>query len=257
MLRKNLAICAVSFSLLSACSQVGTPTCTGGIDLVAEGVLTVAADYSYPPFAFRSADNDLIGFEVDVARAVAGRMKLEPKFVNRGSGQLISGALAHRHDLAASGLRPTANLRKTMCVSDGFLRADLGVLVRSPNPSEIDTVAALAGSKVGVASGTPAADWASDELRSSTLVELPALDDLLSGLRQKELDAAIVDHAFGRFTAKASGEFVLPVRIAQGTNFVFVAAPDRAGLIEGVNSALAGLRAAGKLGELERKWFGD
>ena len=51
--------------------------------LVQSGRMTVATDYSYPPFAFRAPDGDLVGFDVDIAKAVADEMKLEATFVNR------------------------------------------------------------------------------------------------------------------------------------------------------------------------------
>ncbi len=250
--------CCAAFLLVipMACSEEVQAACSGGIELIANGALTVAADYSYPPFAFRGPEGDLIGYDVDVIEAIAKEMKLKTRFVNRGAGQLVAGALAHRHDVAASGLRSTSALRREMCVTSGYLDADLGVLVPAPNPLEIDTVSALADKTVGVLERSEGEIWARQRLASSTLASLPTTDDLLTGVRQGELDAVVADHIVVRFAARESKDFRVSLKIPTEESYAFVAAPNNAGLVAGMNRAIATLRRTGVLKRTERKWLG-
>lgn len=251
-------LCALVFVPIVACSSDQESHCGGNeIRLTTPGKLTVAADYSYPPFAFRSPENDLIGFEVDVAKAVAAELELEATFVNRGTGALITGLIAHRHDVAASGFRDSAQLRGEACPSVPFLAADLGVLVWQTNPNEISSVDDLGGRNVSVLDGSDAEDWALENLDSSTITSLPTTDDLLTALQQGSSDAVVADLPFARFSAMESDAFRVAATASTGDDYVLVGALDNGPLVEGVDAAIGRLRKNGKLTQIEKKWFGS
>jgi ABC-type amino acid transport substrate-binding protein len=244
--------------LAGACSPKAEAICSGDdVRLTTTGKLTVAADYSYPPFAFRDPDNNLVGFDVDVAKAVAKDMKLEPAFVNRGTGALVTGLIAHRHDLAASGLRLSETLEDEACPSAPYLDASFGVLVWETNPFEIDAVKDLDGRTVAVLDGSDAEDWAIAHLKSSTLASLPATDDLLTSLQQGRADAVVADLPFVRFSARQSPAFAFVANISTDQSYVLVGAEDNGPLVLGVNHSLERLRKNGTLERLETKWFGE
>lgn len=221
------------------------------------GRLTVASDYSYPPFAFRSPDNDLVGFEVDLVRAVAEELELGATFVNRSAGSLVPGLLAHRHDVAASGLRPTETLAEQTCLSEPFLPADLGVLVPAANPHAIDAVRDLRGRTVALLDGSEAESWGLEHLGGSTVASLPATDDLLTALRQGRADAVVADLAFARFTQANSPDFLVAARIGTDSGYVLAVAHDNGPLMSGIDDALERLRDDGTLRQLETEWFGS
>lgn len=243
--------------IASSCRTPAEATCKGTeLRLAAPGKLTVAADYSYPPFAFRGTDGDLAGYEVELVEAVAKSMKLEATFVNRGAGSLVPGLLAHRHDLAASGLRAGADIEAQTCVSEPYLDADLGVLVPKANPQQIDAVDDLEGMTVAVLDGSQAERWTLERLGRTTVASLPATDDLLTALRQDRADAVVADLPFARFTQKNSTDFAVVAVANTEEGYAFLAAPDNAPLMRGINDALGRLRTNGTLRKLEKKWFG-
>ncbi len=218
--------------------------------------LTFATDFAFPPFALRSKKGDLVGFDVDVAKAAAKQMRLKVLFVNRGVGSLVPGALAHRHDLAGSGLRATPRLREEACVSAPYLDANLAVLVGSPAPPGIADASDLGDKRVGVLDGSRAADWAKENLSGSTVVPMPTTDDLLAAIRGRQVDAAVDELAIARFAAKQSRAFAVASRITTDEDFVFVTSPDNGELVRRVNAALARLERTGTLTKIQRKWFG-
>ncbi len=243
---------------LAGCRTQSESRCDGEeVRLTTPGKLTVAADYSYPPFAFRSRDNDLIGSEVDVAKAIAAELKLEAAFVNRGTGALITGLIAHRHDIAASGFRDSTRLQEEACPSAPYLAADLGVLVWETNPQAIASVDDLAGRKVSVLNDSDAEDWALDHLDSSTITSLPTTDDLLTALQQGSSDAVVADLPFARFSAQESDAFRVAATAGTGEDYVLVGAADNGPLMESVDAALGRLREKGTLRKIEEKWFGS
>jgi polar amino acid transport system substrate-binding protein len=251
-------LCALALiGTAAACSSRTETKCAGSdVRLVSSGKLTVAADYSYPPFAFRSRDNDLIGFDVDVAKVIAKELKLDATFVNRGAGAQIPGLIAHRHDIAISGLRVTPTVRDEACATEPYLDAGLGVLVWETNPQEIASIDDLDGMKVAVLDDSAAEDWALDHLDGVALTALAATDDLLSALQKGEVDAVIADLPFVRFSAKESPAFRHAATADTGGNYVIVGAEDNGPLVAGIDEAIERLRKNGTLRKLEEKWFG-
>lgn len=241
-----------------ACTPEARSTCTGtDVRLVSAGRLTVAADYSYPPFAFRGRDGDLVGFEVELVKLIAKEMKLEASFVNRGASALVTGVLAHSHDVSASGLRATDGLREQTCLSSSYLDADLGVLVAKTKREDIGGADDLGGRTVAVLDGSAAEDWGLENLDRSTLASLPTTDDLLTALRQDRADAVVADLPFARFSQMQSRDFTVAARLDTGEEYVFAAAPDNAPLVRGIDDAIARLQANGRLGKVRTKWFGS
>ena len=53
---------------------------------IKDGVLTVATEGTYAPFSFYNEKNELTGFDVDIARAVAGKLNLKIEFFRRAVG---------------------------------------------------------------------------------------------------------------------------------------------------------------------------
>lgn len=220
------------------------------------GTLTVATDVGFAPFAFREPDGDPTGFEIDLAHVLADRMKLDVLVLNRGTSELIPGLLAHRHDIALSAMRETAELRDEACVSSPYLDADLAVLTPRSDPHAIEDSSDLGGRTLAVVEGSRAEAWALDRLKDSTVASLPTTDDVLEAVSQKKAEAAVDELAVARFAAKESREFEVASTIDTDERFVIAAAPENGGLIDRVNAALAKLESTGDLSKLRKKWFG-
>jgi ABC-type amino acid transport substrate-binding protein len=232
-------------------------SCTGTEARLREsGELLLGADLAYPPFGFHPHGKDPVGLEVDVVRALAHDLKLELIVANRGSASLLPGLIAHRHDLAASALRDTEELRGEACVSAPYMDADLAILTPNPDPHDIGDAGGLDGRAVGVLDGSRAEEWVRSELRDSMLSVLPTTDDLLEALRARKVDAVVDEGVIARYSAKRSRAYAVAATIDTGESFVLAAAPDNGGLIANVNAALERFGARGGMAKLEEKWFG-
>lgn len=255
---RSVAHAIVVVLLASACGgERSGSVCTGSdIQLRQSGTLTVAADLSYPPFAYRNAKGDPVGFEVELLRIVARELKVKATFINRGSAALLPGLLTHRYDIAASGFRDTGELRGVACLSRPYLAADLAMLALSPPLHEVRGIGDLEGRNVGVLKHGRGASWARTNLPRSKIVTLPAPDDLLESLRSGRLDAVIDELAFARFAATRSAAFRVATRIETAEKYVFATAPDNGAMMAKIDQTLVRLRTARRLGRLELKWFG-
>lgn len=243
---------------LQGCARPPADGCSGTVvQLRRPETLTVGVDLSYAPFAFEDPDTgDPAGFEVDLAGAVAKKMGLELSLQSRTSAALIPGVLAHRHDLAASGLRDDERLRAEVCVSAPYLDADLGILVRRDNPLGIDGEGDLAGRTVGVVQGSEAEAWSLERLGETSSVRRYATpEDLLAGLPEGEIDAAVEDLPVARHVQTVTPELEVVHIVDRDSRYVFATAPDNGGLMRLVDDALRELRRDRTLPDLRKRWF--
>ncbi len=218
--------------------------------------LTVAADLTYPPFAYDRPGKIAAGFEADLVRAVAKELKMDVVIVNRATSALVPGLLGHRHDIAAAGLLDMDELREETCVSAPYLVADLALLVPSPDPLGVSEPGDLDGERVGVLRGSRAEDWAREHMGGSDIRTMPADADLIEALKERTIDGVVEELAVARYAVTQSKKLKVASVITTGRQYVMAAAPDNGALMKRIDRALARLEKNGKLAKIRTKWFG-
>ena len=102
--------------LLAMCLPYPSLASSPVLDRVVEtGVLRVAMSVDQPPFNVRSRDKSVVGFDVDLAKALAGAMQVDLEIVEIPFGDLLAGLIAGKADMVISGM--TITLERTREVS--------------------------------------------------------------------------------------------------------------------------------------------
>ena len=220
------------------------------------GTLTVAADLTYPPFAYDRPNDIPAGFEADLLRAIGKQLKMDVLIVNRATSALVPGLLGHRHDLAAAGLIDTDELTEETCTSTPYMSADLALLVSSPDPHDITGPDDLDGRPVGVLRNSRAEDWVREHMGGSDIRTLAADADLIDALADRTVDAIVEEHAVALYALTKEKDLRVASVIPMGTKHVMAAAPDNGALMSRIDGALGRLESNGKLAKIRAKWFG-
>jgi ABC-type amino acid transport substrate-binding protein len=245
--------------LLASCEHPpAVASCSGTtVRLRRPKILTVGVDLSFAPFAFSDPKTgDPTGFETELVGTIAKRIGLKLLLENRTSASLIPALLAHRHDLAVSGLRDSDTLRREVCVSQPYLDADLGLAISGGSEKEIKRLGDLEGRRVGVLAGSRSATWARAHLPAgAVLAPLEAPEDVLSFLQEGKVDAVVDEIPPLRFAEMRADVRVID-EIITGDHYVLVAGVDNEGLRDAVNGALEEMMSDGTLSKLKRRWFG-
>ena len=216
-------------------------------------VWRVGMDPSFPPFEMTAKDGSVVGFDVDLARAIAARWGVRVEIVGIGFDGLTDAVSAHKVDAAISAIPYDPLLTRDVRYSDPYFDAGWRVVV--PHASAIRDLADLAGKRVAVEWGSEGDVWARRLQRQYTNVHLvlkPSLDEALAALRAGEADAAIVDGVTYRLHAREWRQVGAPL---SHEPYVIVMPIDAYRLQEQVNRALRGLKATGELANLEGKWL--
>ena len=106
-------------------------------EVAADGVLTIGTEASYAPSQFLDVDGTtIIGFDVDLAKAVAQVLGLEPQMENAPFGSLVEGVKTGKYELGASSFTINAERQLQVDMVSYFL-AGTSWAVATGNPMQI------------------------------------------------------------------------------------------------------------------------
>jgi polar amino acid transport system substrate-binding protein len=226
----------------------------------AKGKLVLGLDDSFPPMGFRNDDNQIVGYDIDLAREVAKRLGVElvpqPIDWNAKEQELNTAKI----DCIWNGFTITDERQKSMLFSRPYLRNAQVVVVKKG--SGYATLASLKGKKVGLQAGSSAADAlsAAKDFKASLKEVVEFKDNLtaLMDLEAKGVDAVVMDLIVANDNIKRSGKpyVVLPETLAPELFGVGFRKNDLA-LRDAVQTALEGMAKDGMLGKVTAKWFGS
>jgi polar amino acid transport system substrate-binding protein len=134
--------------------------------------LRVGMECTYAPFNFKNADGELDGYDVDVAKGVAGLIGADLEFVCQKWDGMIPALLANKFDLIIASMSITEKRLEKMDFSDTY-RISVGRLVGKKDSGwELfddagkPIPANFAGLKVGLERATTYSDWFENEERA-------------------------------------------------------------------------------------------
>ena len=120
--------------------------------IMAKKVILVATDANWPPQSFINDQNEMDGFDVDVAREIAKRMGVEIEFITPSWDIITAGNWNRRWDLHVGSMTPTKKRAEKLAFPAVYYYTPAAVGVHKS--SSISNVAGLSGKKVGTGTGT-------------------------------------------------------------------------------------------------------
>ncbi len=222
--------------------------------VVTTGVWRVGLDPSFPPFEDLTDAGEVVGFDVDLARAIARTWGVRVELVSLGYDGLIDAVRTGKVDAAISAIPYDPLLTRDVRFSDPYFDAGWRLVVL--RESSLRQVEEVAGARVAVEWGSEGDVWARRLRRQypgMALVLKPSLDEALAALLSGEVDAAILDGVMARQHASQ-------LRVVQALSsepYVIVIPYEAPRLHAQVNAALNALRNTGELATIEERWFGE
>jgi len=226
----------------------------------ARGKLVLGLDDAFPPMGFRNEDNQIVGYDIDLAREVAKRLgvQLAPQAIdwNAKEQELNTGKI----DCIWNGFTITEERKQAMLFTAPYLRNAQVVVVKKG--SGFTTLASLKGKKVGLQAGSSAAEaLAGAKAFKASLAEVVEFKDNLTALMDLEIrgvDAVVMDLILANDNIKRSGKpyVILGETLAPEVFGVGFRKGDVA-LRDAVQGALQAMAADGTLATLTTRWFGS
>jgi len=222
------------------------------------GALILGLDDAFPPMGFRDENNEITGFDIDVAKEVASRMgvelTLQPIDWDSNIIELNSGNI----DCIWNGLTITADRQEQLTFSDAYMKNRQVVVVRSD--SNITDLSGLAGKILCLQAGSSAAEALDNSADfKASLAEVVELSDNVTAfmeLQGNTCDAILMDEIVAAYyITQNGGDFIiLDEALADEEYGVGFRKADKA-LSEEVNAQLKAMADDGTLKEISMKWF--
>lgn len=226
---------------------------------LSQDTIVVGLDDEFPPMGFRDENNEIVGFDIDLAKAVGEKLGVEVQFQpidwNAKEIELESGKV----DVLWNGLTITDERQESMDFTEPYLMNKQIIVVK--NDSDIQSKADLDSKVVGIQDGSSAVDAVNaDELASA--IELSTYDTNI---------LALADLDIGRVDAVVADEIVLRYYLANNENdFRVIEDGDFGDEVYGVavkkgntelkdalQAALDAMDADGTAAEISTKWFNE
>jgi L-cystine transport system substrate-binding protein len=254
-----LVLAATAALTLSACASSATEpsASTGGDDLglATAGTLTVATEGTYRPFSFHDESGTLVGFDVEIAEAVADKLGLEIVFQETQWDAIFAGLDAGRFDVIANQVSINPEREEKYLFSEPYTVSP-GVIVVTEDDDSISSFADLDG-KTTAQSLT--SNWYElAEASGATIEAVEGWAQAVALLQQGRVDATINDSL--TFLDYETSEGPTGLKIAAETDepslSAFALTQDKGALAEAIDGALAELREEGVLADISVTYFG-
>lgn len=258
MKKKLISLCLASMVTCVMLTGCGKKKSGDLYDQIKEkGKITVAMEGNWAPWTYEDEAGNLVGFEVEVATAVAKKLGVTTEFVTGEWDGLLAGVQGGRYDLMANGVGYTDERAKAFTYSDFYAYNKTVLVVRQDN-EEIHSFEDLAG-KTTCNSANSTYQMTAEKY-GATVKDVESLDgtieELLAGRVDATLNAEVSIADYMKEKPDAKIKIVAYDSEVECVGMIMPYGENSKKLQEEVNKALKELKEEGKLSEISIKYFG-
>ncbi len=262
----SLLLAALMIFAFAACSNQNNET--GKIDnaedtswdyIVEKGELIVGLDATFAPMGFTDEEGNIVGFDIDLAEAVAKNLGVSVKFQPIDWDAKEMELSEKKIDLIWNGMSATPERQESMNLSDAYLNNSIVIMTMAD--SAIKTKADLEGKTVATQVESAALEVIQADACAETfadLIEYGSYDEAIMDLEIGRVDAVIIDKVVGRYKSTVApdkygfadedfGEDLYAIGMRKGDD----------ALTAKINEAMKAVIESGEATAISNEWFGD
>lgn len=255
---------------LSGCSNSSSSTAASGTaasvapaasdqlsSIQSSGKLIVALEGAWQPWSFHDESDTLVGYDVEVSRAIAEKLGVEPEYVESDWDSLFAGLDAGRYDMVCNGVEVTEERAKTYAFTTPYGYIHTALAVRKDN-EDIHSFEDLKGKTTANSLASTYMELA--ESYGATVQGIDTLEETIQLLTAGRIDATLnADVSFYDYmNVHPDADFKLVAQTAEASHVAIpVLKSEDTAYLDALNAAIEELRADGTLKTLSEKYFGQ
>ncbi len=227
------------------------------------GVFTVVTDASYPPFSAVDQGGALVGFDVDLARALGARWGVRVEWENLTYDALLPAVVVGRDDAVISAFVPQPERTREVAYTRSYFVGGTVAVIGAAGEPLADPRQALAwaaGKRLAVEYGASGDALARQWARQAQAVQVLPLDtaaEAVAAVRAGQVDAAVVDAISAYDAVRNQPGLRLAGPPLEPEPYVIAVSAKAPRLLAELEAALAALEQDGTLPALRVEWFGE
>ena len=242
--------------LLAGCGQGSSQEKSGGLlsQIKEKGEIVVAMEGTWAPWTYHDENDQLVGYDVEVAQRIAEKLGVKATFVEGEFDGLLAGVDAGRYDIMVNGVGVDEDRSQKYDFTDAYAYDRTAVIVKNDN-TDITSLEDLTGKRTA---NTITSTYA--KLAEKYGAEVTGVDDLnqtfellFTGRIDATLNAEVSYYDY--LKAHPDADIKIACLAPESTLIAIPVPKGETALVSAINDALAELRADGTLSELSVKYF--
>lgn len=249
LLTVMLVLLTASF-MATSCKKKTTETANS------DNVFILGLDDKFPPMGYRNDNNEIVGFDIDLATEVTKRLGMELKIqpIDWGSKELELNT--GKITALWNGLSVSPERSEAMALSKPYLKNRMVIMVKKDSP--VAGKADLKGKKVGLQTGSTAVAALEKDPINKEVTQITYEDNILAlqDLAIGRVDAVILDEVVGRYNdlQKPNTYKLLEDNFAE-EYYAIGFKKDNTALRDKVDATIAEMIKDGSASKISQKWF--
>ncbi|GMA63425.1 transporter substrate-binding domain-containing protein [Alicyclobacillus fastidiosus] len=260
-MQKLMKVCAAATAValmtaVTGCGTSSTNSNTATSSSSSEPTLVLATSADYKPYEYHdtsSGQDKIVGFDIDVANAIAKQLHFKVQIEDMDFDGLIAALQAKRADFVIAGMTPTAARKKAVDFSDVYYQAENVVLTKKGHT--VKTMNDLSGEKVAVQLGS-VQETAAQSIPNVKLDSLDTIPTVVQEVLSNRADAAVIENTVATGYVKSNPQLQLNKIAGMTENGSAIAFPKGSPWTKKFDTAIEKMKQDGQLQQLANKWFG-
>jgi len=242
---KKLLLTVLTLTLIFSLSAVGLAQ-----------TYTVGTSAGFPPFEYVE-DGEIVGFDIDLMKAIGEEMGFEVEFQDIAFDSLIPALKTGNIDIVAAGMTITEQREQAVDFTNSYYSANQSVIVQED--SEMNISVLYGDHDISVQTGTTGDLWVTENLKDQGILtgEVKRYDTFVlcvSDLVNGNVDSVVLDEPVAQRYAQTRPVEIVGV-IVTGENYGLAVNDGNTELLDTLNEGLRRVRESGRMAELVEKHF--
>lgn len=258
-------VAVLTLVTLTACGKKEASSTDSWKTIEEDKKVTIGLDDTFVPMGFKDEDGEIVGFDVDLAKAVFREYGIKADFQpidwSMKESELENGTI----DLIWNGYTVTKSREKKVLFTDPYAQNEQ-VLVTKKD-SGITNAEGMKGKILGAQEGSSGYEAFNNEtktlkdiVKDNDATLYASFNEAMIDLENGRIDGLLIDKVYADYFLKQAGKldaYNISSVGFKNENFAVGARKGDKELVDKINEAFKELQDNGKYAEISKKWFGE